>query len=142
MKVQILRAKNSTFIAKGDSNHWVVIDTEKEFGGSEAGSRPMEMLLSSLGGCTGIDVETLLNKMRATVDDFQIDIQAERRSEHPRIFTQITIRFLFWGEELNADAIHKAVRLSSEKYCPVTAMLRQSVPITTEILLNPPKEDN
>ncbi|MFA4838286.1 MAG: OsmC family protein [Candidatus Neomarinimicrobiota bacterium] len=142
MKVQILRAKDSTFIAKGESNHWVVLDTAKEFGGSDAAPRPMELVLFALGGCSGMDIESLLKKMRSPVDDFRIDIQAERRDEHPRIFTQITIRYLFWGEKLDTEAIHKAVRLSQEKYCSVSAMLKQAVPITTEILLNPPKEND
>jgi putative redox protein len=142
MKVQILRAKDSTFIAKGESNHWIVLDTTEEFGGSNAAPKPMEMVLFALGGCSGMDVESLLKKMRSPIDDFRIDIEAERRDEHPRIFTKITVRYLFWGEKLDTDAIRKAVRLSREKYCSVGAMLKQAVPIEAEILLNPPKENS
>ncbi len=141
MKVQILRAKDSTFIAKGESNHWIVLDTTKEFGGSDAAPKPMEMVLFALGGCSGMDVESLLKKMHSPVDDFRIDIEAERRDEHPRIFTKITVRYLFWGEKLDTSVIHKAVRLSHEKYCSVGVMLKHAVPIETEILLNPPKEN-
>jgi putative redox protein len=137
MKITIHRASGSTFIAKGDSNHWVVIDSVKQFGGSEAASKPMEMLLMSLGGCTAMDIESLINKMRTPVDEFQIYIQAEQREEHPRIFTAIQITFVFKGKNLNETNIAKAVKLSQEKYCPVTAMLRQSVDIRYNIQYNP-----
>ncbi|MFA6743955.1 MAG: OsmC family protein [Candidatus Neomarinimicrobiota bacterium] len=137
MNVTVQRAENNTFIARGDSNHWVVLDTHKKHGGQDAATSPMEMVLCALGGCTGMDVESLLQKMRTPVDKFRIIISAERREEHPRIFTKIDMKFIFHGENLNADSIAKAVKLSREKYCSVSAMLAQSAQMTYEILINP-----
>ncbi|MCD6205143.1 MAG: OsmC family protein [Candidatus Marinimicrobia bacterium] len=133
MQVTLHRAKGSTFIAKGDSNHWVVLDSVEKFGGSDAGSRPMEMVLIALGGCTAMDVESLINKMRTPVDEFHIEISAERQDEHPKVFTKIHLIYIFKGTNLNKTNIEKAIRLSQKKYCPVTAMLIKSVDISYEI---------
>ncbi len=140
MQVNLHRAKGSTFIAKGDSNHWVVIDSVKQFGGSDAASRPMEMVLMALGGCTALDVESLINKMRTPADEFNVYINAERCDEHPKIFTKIHLTFSFRGKNLNKANIEKAVKLSQEKYCSVTAMLNEAVDISYDIQYNPGEE--
>lgn len=137
MNVNVQRVANNTFIARGESNHWVVLDTQKEHGGQDAGTSPMEMVLCALGGCTGMDVESLLQKMRTPAEKFQIEISAERQEKHPRIFTKIHLKFIFHGDNLNADSIAKAVNLSQEKYCSVSAMLAKSAQISYEILINP-----
>lgn len=137
MTVTIQRAKGSTFIGKGPSNHWVVLDTNEEFGGTEAGCKPMELILIALGGCTAMDVESLIRKMRTPADDFKIEITSERSPEHPKVYTKIHLRLSFWGEKLNENLIKKAVDLSQKKYCSVTAMLRKTAEITNEILINP-----
>lgn len=136
MPVTIQRAKGSTFIGKGPSNHWVVLDNIKKFGGTEAGCKPMELLLIALGGCTAMDVESLLHKMHTPADDFKIEITSERSPEHPKVYTKIHMKFLFWGENLKKNLIEKAVNLSQNKYCSVTAMLGKTAEITSEILIN------
>lgn len=133
MQVTVQRAKGATFIAKGDSNHWVVLDSDEKFGGSDAASRPMEMLLIALGSCTAMDVESLINKMRTPASDLRVEIYAERKAEHPKVFTKIHLTFIFSGDNLNKANIAKAVRLSQEKYCSVTVMLSQAVEISYEI---------
>lgn len=133
MQVTVQRAKGATFIAKGDSNHWVVLDSDEKFGGSDAASRPMEMLLIALGSCTAMDVESLINKMRTPASDLRVEIHAERKAEHPKVFTKIHLTFIFSGDNLNKANIAKAVRLSQEKYCSVTVMLSQAVDISYEI---------
>ena len=137
MNITLHRAKGSTFIAKGDSNHWVVIDSAKQFGGSEAASKPMELVLIALGSCTAMDVESLINKMRTPADEFHLHVQAEQRDEHPKIFTKIHLTFIFKGENLNKANIEKAVKLSHDKYCSVSAMLSKSATISYDILYNP-----
>jgi len=137
MQVTVQRFRNNTFLARGESNHWTVIDTKREFGGAEGACSPMELLLSALGGCTAMDVESLLNKMHTPVSDFRVEIQAERREEHPRIFTRIRLKFIFFGADLNQANIAKAVELSQNKYCSVSAMLAKAVPITYELVFNP-----
>ena len=104
MEVIIDRIKDSTFAARGDTGHWVVIDTRKQFGGSEGASSPMEMVLMGLGGCTGIDVQTILQKMRVEVDHFSIRITAERAAEHPKVFTRIHMIYAFRGRDRSTDS--------------------------------------
>ncbi|MBU0711262.1 OsmC family protein [bacterium] len=133
MQINLYRAKGSTFIAKGDSNHWVVLDSVKQFGGSEAASKPMEMVLMALGGCSALDIESLINKMRTPAEEFEVEITAERQDEHPKVFTKIHLTFIFKGPNLNKANIEKAVKLSQEKYCSVSAMLSKSVDISCEI---------
>jgi len=140
MKVSLHRASGATFLAKGDSNHWVVMDSKKQFGGSEAASQPMEMMLMALGGCTAMDIESLINKMRTPAEEFQIEIDAERSAEHPRVFTKIHMTFIFKGADLNRQNIEKAVRFSQEKYCSVSAMLSRAVDISYDIVFNPTEE--
>ena len=133
MKINLYRADGSTFIAKGDSNHWVVLDSVKQFGGSDAASKPMEMMLMALGGCTAMDIESLINKMRTPAAEFQVEVTAERQDEHPKVFTKIHLVFIFKGPNLNKATIEKAVKLSQEKYCSVSAMLSKTVDISYEV---------
>ncbi|MBL7067172.1 MAG: OsmC family protein [Candidatus Marinimicrobia bacterium] len=140
MKVSLHRASGITFLAKGDSNHWVVLDSKKQFGGSEAASQPMEMMLMALGGCTAMDIESLINKMRTPAEEFQIEIDAARSAEHPRVFTEIHMTFIFKGADLNKQNIKKAVRLSQEKYCSVSATLSRAIDISYDIVFNPAEE--
>jgi len=137
MNITLQRIENSSFIARSESNHWVVLDTQKEYGGQAAAASPMEMVLCALGGCTGMDVESILQKMRTPAEKFRIEISAERRDEHPRTFTKIHLQYIFHGNNLNADNITKAVNLSQNKYCSVSAMLAKSAVISYEILINP-----
>jgi len=137
MKVTLHRAAGSTMIARGDSNHWVVLDTKQQFGGHEAASQPMELLLMALGGCTAMDVESLLNKMRTPAQEFAIEINAEQVAEHPRVYEKIDMSLTFRGDNLNPQNIEKAVNLSRNRYCPVTAMLKKSVEINYTIKINP-----
>lgn len=96
--------------------------------------RPKALLLSALGGCSGMDVVGILEKMRIPLESLKIEVQAEQTEEHPRVFTGIRIRYVFRGESLPQDKLERAVRLSQEQYCGVWAMLGKAVPITWEIL--------
>jgi len=120
-----------SFIGKADSNHWVSIDTKKEVSGSDAATHPMELVLLALGSCTGCDVISILQKKKVLLEDFEIHIDAKRSEEHPRVFTTIHLEFIFVGTGLNPIPLERAIELSQQKYCPVSAMLRPSVPITT-----------
>ncbi len=131
MKAIVKQIQGCSFIGKADSNHWVSIDTKKEVSGSDAASHPMELMLLALGSCTGCDVVSILQKKKVSVDDFEIHIDAERTEEHPRVFTKIHLEFVFVGSGLNPVHLERAIELSQQKYCPVSAMLRPSVPITT-----------
>ncbi len=139
MKVEIQRAKNATFISKGDSGNWVVMDSKKDFGGQDAASRPMELLLMGLGGCTAMDIESLINKMRSPAEDFRVEISATRKDEHPKIFTKIHMDFYFKGKSLDEAKVKKAVKLSQEKYCGAAAMFGAVAELTYDIHINEEK---
>ena len=83
----------------------------------------MELLLMGLAGCTGMDVVSILSKQRQVLKDLQIQVRGKRAPEHPKVFTNIEITFLFWGDGLNPERIEQAIQLSEEKYCSASAML-------------------
>jgi len=105
------------------SNHAVVLDGKEEHGGDGSGVRPMEALLISLGGCTGMDVISVLAKKRQKVNSLKVLIRSERADEHPKRYTHIHLEFVVEGWGLSETAVQRAVELSQTKYCPVTATL-------------------
>ena len=129
-KAYIKQIKGITFAGKTDSNHWITMDGPEDFGGSNAGIRPKELILISLGGCTGSDVVSILSKKRVKVDDFEMNISAEVAETHPQVFTSIHIEFVFYGKDIDPKDVERAIDLSQTKYCSVTAMLEKSVKIT------------
>jgi putative redox protein len=131
MKAVIKQVEGCSFIGKSESNHWVPIDSNKEFAGSDAATHPMELLLLALGSCTGCDVVSILTKKKVDLAGFELHIDAERSENHPKIFTKIHLQYVFAGKELNPVHLERAIELSQERYCSVSAMLKKSVPITT-----------
>ena len=131
MKVYLKQAKGSTLIAKGDSGHWVTLDSSEEFGGNNAGSRPMELVLMALAGCGSMDILPILKKKRVEVDDYEVNISAERAEQHPKVFTKIDIEYVFYGKSIEKKDVERAIELSTTKYCSVFAMLKNSVDIKT-----------
>ncbi len=129
-KAFIKQIKGITFAGKTDSNHWVIMDGPEEFGGSNAGIRPKELLLLGLGGCTGSDVVTILQKKKAAVDGFEINIISDVAEEHPQVFTKIHVEYVFYGKGLSGKDIERAIELSQTKYCSVTKMLEKAAEIT------------
>jgi putative redox protein len=119
-----------TFAARTDTNHWVIMDGPETFGGSNAGARPKELLLFALGGCTSGDVISILQKKRVPVDDYRMVITAKVAEEHPQVFTDIHLQYVFYGQGINPADVERAIELSTTKYCSVSAMLRGNVNIT------------
>ncbi len=111
----------------------LMIDAGEESGGESKGYRPKSLMLSSLAGCSGLDVVSLLKKMRAEVDDFTIDIEANLTDEHPKFYDKVKVIYNFYGSDFKKDKIEKAVKLSVDRYCGVMEMFRQFAEITTEI---------
>lgn len=133
MKTKVRWIEGMRFIGETDSGHLVVMDAPKESGGENLAPSPMTILLTTLGGCTGMDVVSILKKMKEKVANFSIEIGAQRREEHPRIFSEIEMVYKFQGEDLNRENIEKAVKLSFEKYCSVGAILKFSCPVKYRI---------
>ncbi len=118
------------------SGHRVMMDSAPESGGENQGIRPMETVLVALGGCTGMDVVSILNKMRVEFQSFDMEILGKRREEHPRAYQYITVRYQFDADEADLEKITRAVSLSQEKYCSVSATLEASARIEAEIYIN------
>jgi putative redox protein len=131
MKAVVKQIEGCSFIGKAESNHWVPIDSKKEFLGSDAATHPMELVLFALGSCSGCDVVSILEKKKVRLTGFEVHIDAERSETHPKVFTKIHLEFMFFGHDLNPVHLKRAIDLSQEKYCPVSAMLKPSVPLTT-----------
>jgi len=131
MKAIIKQIEGCSFIGKSDSNHYVAIDTPKEAFGSDAASHPMELVLLALGSCSGCDVVSILEKKHVSLQGFEIHIDAERSKTYPKVFTKIHMDYVCYGEKINPIHVERAIALSQEKYCSVSAMLKPSVSITT-----------
>lgn len=108
------------------------IDASTESGGGGEGFRPKALMLSSLAGCSGLDVAFLMRKMKLEVDDFKIDIKAELTEEHPKYYHKVQMEFHFFGDALNEAKLKRAVELSVEKYCGVMAMFRKFADVQVE----------
>ena len=131
IKVELKQAYGMTVIAKANSNHWIVMDSQEELGGHNAGPRPMELILMGLAGCTGMDVISILNKMKVKYNDFRIEITAEKATEHPKVYTKVHLKYRIWGD-VPEDKLSTAIELSRTKYCSVGAMLSKAAEITDE----------
>jgi putative redox protein len=127
---------NMVFEGISGSGHSVVMDSAPEAGGENQGIRPMETVLVGLGGCTGMDVVSILQKMRVSFEAFDMEILGKRAETHPKVYELITLRYRFSGRRDDAEKIIRAVSLSQEKYCSVSAMLAKSAHIEAEIYLN------
>lgn len=119
-----------------DGHHFIV-DADEQFGGRNKGPQPKGLLLSSLAGCTGMDVVSLLGKMKVPFDRFKLEIEGKLANDHPKCYTDILIRYIFHGDELDRGKIEKAVGLSVDKYCAVHYMLSKAANLRHEIVLNP-----
>ena len=113
-------------------NHVVRMDTTPELG-DDSGASPKQLLLAGLAGCTGMDVVSLLNKMRVPFTNFEMDIEADLTEEHPIVFSEIRLIYKFFGTDLDTAKVEKAVKLSQDKYCGVSAMLKKNSPIEYSI---------
>jgi len=115
------------------NGHDFIMDAASEFGGNNTGPRPKPLLLSALAGCTGMDIASLLNKMRANVKEFKLIVSAEQNEEHPKYYKKIHLIYRFFDDNPQKDKIKKAVELSQEKYCGVSFMLAKAAELTWSI---------
>lgn len=117
------------------NGHKVILDADPSVGGEDKGVRPKPLMLLSLAGCTAMDVISILRKMRVDVDDFNVRVEADMTEEHPKHYTKMHVIYTFKGKDLPKDKIEKAVSLSDEKYCGVSAVYRKALELTHEIRL-------
>lgn len=125
-QVQVTWVQSKTFIGTDSTNHSVVISAKED----NVGCKPSELLLMALGSCTGYDVVNILEKRRARITDVRVTVSGEQDPEPPWPFRKIHVHYAVTGTNLKPEDVEKAIRLSEEKYCSVSATLRQSVEIT------------
>jgi putative redox protein len=123
------------FEAEAESGHRLIMDSAPESGGTNRGFRPTELTALSLAGCTAMDVVSILTKMRCRIDRFEVSVEADRREPHPRVFDRIRLVFDLDGS-CDARQFARAVALSAERYCSVSAMLEKTAVITRVLRLN------
>jgi putative redox protein len=130
MKARIKWIEGVSFAGQSESGHTVVMDGPPDAGGQNLGVRPMEMLLLGMGGCTAFDVMHILRKSRQPVTDCVAEIDAERASTDPKVFTKIHVHFIITGKALDPKRVDQAVNLSAEKYCSASIMLGKVAEVT------------
>jgi putative redox protein len=111
--------------------HTLTTDYPLAPGEQAAGFRPMELILVALAACAGSSVGLLLGRMKQPIEGLDVNVRAERRDEHPTVFTSIAMEFVFRGTGLDRAVIEKVIAQADEQLCPVWAMVRASTPITT-----------
>lgn len=126
MEARVKWVEDLSFVGESSSDHQIMMDGNS---GDKAPS-PMEMVLIAAGGCSAIDVVSILRKGRHQVTDCEVKLTSERREEAPRLFTDINLHFIVSGKELTDKIVERAVQLSAEKYCSVSLMLGKAANIT------------
>lgn len=112
----------------------VSLDASVEHGGQGKGQSPKELVLSGLAGCTAMDVIAILKKMRALPSSFRVEVEADQTTEHPKVFSRIHLKYIASGTD--REKLEKAVNLSQNQYCGVSAMLAKTAEITHEIIID------
>ena len=116
----------SAFVGESGSGHAVVMDGPVDHGGRNIGIRPMEMMLIGMGGCSSVDVVSILQKARQNVVDCVTHLEAERADAVPAVFTKIHLRFVVTGRGLKETQVKRAVELSADKYCSASIMMQKA----------------
>ena len=129
-KARVKWIEGSRFMGESGSGHAVVMEGIAPEGKSPIGISPMEMLLLGVGGCTSIDVVSILQKAREKVTDCVVEIEGERAGEIPKVYTHIHVHYIVTGRGLKPSAVERAIKLSAEKYCSATDMLAETAEVT------------
>jgi putative redox protein len=118
------------FVASDDKGHSVIMDVSKEQGGKGSAFGPMQLLLAALGGCTGMDVVSIMRKQRQELTNLEIVVSGERVAEHPRVYDKVHVEYRLKGEGLKEKAVQRAIQLSEDTYCSVGATIKKTAQIS------------
>ncbi|MEN8155684.1 MAG: OsmC family protein [Bacteroidota bacterium] len=119
------------------NGHKIIIDADTDVGGEDLGPRPKPFMLAALGGCTGMDVVSILKKMRVDIKGLNVKVEGGLTTEHPRHFHKMHVTYEIEGDDLPMEKIKKAVSLSEDRYCGVSEVYKKALEITSEIVLKP-----
>ena len=115
--------------------HKIYLDTAAEHGGKNVGPRPKPLMMVALAGCTGMDVAAILKKMRVEIESMSVEVEGDVTRAHPKRFEGMKVIFSFKGKDIPRASVEKAVRLSKERYCGVSANYSEAFPIDYEIII-------
>ena len=124
--------QNLAFESKVDG-HTLIIDADTDNGGDDLGPRPKKLMLLALAGCTGVDVISILKKMKIVPDEFHVIVEGDVSDDHPKKYEKMKVVYQFSGKNLPLEKLEKAVKLSEEKYCGVAAVYKKALEVTSEI---------
>jgi putative redox protein len=113
------------------SGHTLTMDADEAFGGQNKGFRPMELLLVGFGGCTGMDVISILRKKRQNIAGLEMNVKGKRAETHPHVYTDVHIEYVVKGKGVESQAVERAISLTLDKYCSVGATLAKTGRITS-----------
>jgi putative redox protein len=129
--VRVLWADKRQFVGWDEAGHGIVMDASAAYSGEGSGARPLELVLYALGGCTAMDVISILEKKRQRVTGLELVITGEQRQDPPKIYTHITVEYVVTGVDVQPAAVERAIELSEEKYCSVRGMFGPDVHVET-----------
>jgi putative redox protein len=129
-KAKVTLVDSMQFVGTADSGHAVVMDAHASVGGNNTGSRPMELLLMAFGGCSGMDVISILRKKKQDVNKLEINVEGEQAGDYPKMYISLHIEYVVTGKDISEDAVKRAIELSLGKYCSVGATLGKAAKIT------------
>jgi len=129
MKATVQWKEDMTFIGMPPSGFAVEMDSDPDYGGTNSGVRPMEMIALGLAGCGAMDILSILQKKRQKIARFEIRLDAPRSREYPKVFTKALITYIFAGSGIEETAVVRSIELAATKYCPAQIMLAQAFPL-------------
>jgi putative redox protein len=132
VKARIKLGDEMTFIAESGSGHGIVVDAAPDIGGRNLGPRPMELVLMGTGACSAVDVVLILRRSRQNVVDCVVELEGDRATEDPKVFTRVRFHYVITGKGLSTSHVERAIKLSREKYCSATAMVAHTAEIITD----------
>lgn len=130
IEAKVTLVKDMQFTGNATSGHTLSMDADDASGGQNAGFRPMELLLVGFGGCSGMDVISILRKKRQQVSGLEINVRGEKTDSPPKIYKEVHIEYVVKGKGVEKEAVERAISLSLEKYCSVGATLAKAGTIT------------
>ena len=135
-KTVVKLVEGMKFVSQGKSGHAVMMDSAPAVGGSDSAARPVEVFLASIGGCTGMDVVSILRKMKTEPKSLKVEIEDERATEYPKVFTKFHLTYRVTGN-VPEENLKKAIDLSLAKYCPISNTLAGIAEITSSYVIEP-----
>ena len=139
LKARVHLSEGITFVAESGSGHAIVVDASPDVGGRNLGPRPMELVLMGTGACTAVDVMLILRKARQAVSGCVVELDSERATDDPKVFTRIHFHFIVTGTGLSPTHVERAINLSRDKYCSATAMLAKTAQVTSDFEIREPQ---